>query len=263
MDFKDQFARVDRAVLLGEGLASSMQSWAGSDSMSVEANIAPDRLSWELVLRVHKEPPLREWSFQFGESAHHLRSALDNLAVAIAEQSGVTRQTILKNIYFPICRSEADWKNSEGKIAALPQQYRRAIEQLQPFQRPNLGQSVDDDPLPILSSLDNHDKHRLQVKTTIPPHSMNHTPTVSFETEEGAAASVPPDTEFFAPSLTDGGLLLRHRTKGRIAKVQGEYDVQALVCVSLSDGREFGATHILANLCAYIRSVLSYIAAVE
>ena len=183
MDFTDQLARVDRAERLGAGLASAIQSWSASGPWSGEASIAPDRLSWELRLRVHQEPPLGDWSLQFGEAAHHLRAALDNLAVAIAVQSGVTRRATLKNIYFPICRTEADWTNTQNKLAALPQKYKDAIEQIQPFQRLKSGQTTNDDPLPILSSLDNQDKHHLQVKPVMQPRSLSHTPAVEFETE--------------------------------------------------------------------------------
>ena len=76
-------------------------------------------------------------------------------------------------------------------------------------------------------------------------------------------ASVPPDVEILAPSFTDGEVLLRQRTKGRIAKVRGGYSFHAVVQVSLTDGREFGVTQILAEMCRYARLVIGHIAAVK
>ncbi|MGW7303171.1 hypothetical protein [Streptomyces sp. NPDC054829] len=79
MDFKDQLARVDRAEKLGASLAASITEWGAGAPYEVKATIAPDRLSWELRLMVHQEPPLGDWSLQFGEAVHHLRASLDKV----------------------------------------------------------------------------------------------------------------------------------------------------------------------------------------
>jgi hypothetical protein len=57
----------------------------------------------------------------------------------------------------------------------------------------------------------------------------------------------------------DEAVLLTHRTKGRISKVNGGFNISAQVQVLLSDGRQEGITHILAALCFYTRQVLNYI----
>lgn len=264
MDFTDQFNRLQRAQQQGAELAKAIQDWRVTSIEAPEAKIAEDRLSWELVLHVKDQASLGQWGLQFGEAIHNLRSTLDNLAVSIARQSGVTSRTRLRDIYFPICRSEEDWNRSgRPKIAGLPDVYLTAIEQIQPFQRLANGGSLDEDGLLVLSSLNNEDKHHLQVKPVVHQESIQHNTSIEFEDEEGASASIPPDTEVFACEFKDGQPLLRQRTQGRIAKVKGSFDISAQVQVVLRDGREVGLLHILAMLCQYTEDVVKHIAAVR
>ncbi|MYX15462.1 hypothetical protein GTY67_19065 [Streptomyces sp. SID8374] len=165
MDFTDQLGRLARAHQLGADLSANVQAWGDSRSCNAQAVIAPDRLSWELRLRVAQPPPLAEWGFRFGEAINHLRSTLDNLVVAIARQSGVEDAVQPRALKFPICDAP----------------------------------------------------------------------------KEGAAASVPPDTEVVVAPFKDDAVLLRHRTKGRIKSVQGNYSFTAQVQVVLADAVPSGS----------------------
>lgn len=261
MDFQDQINRIERAEQLGALLATSIQDWPKTSPFEAVASIAEDRLSWELRLQVNTPPPLGEWGLRFGEAVHHLRAALDNAAVAIARESGVTDPKALKAIQFPICGTAEEWKSGKKRIASLPSFYQSAIEQVQPFQRPPATRAMD--LLLLLRDLDNSDKHHLQMKARLETASLAHEPAVEFETEEGAAASVPPDTEVFAPDFTDGGCLLLWRTKGRIAHVKGAFSVGAVVQADLGAGHVEGATEVLAALCFYTRLVMGHLAQAE
>ncbi|MFE7450645.1 hypothetical protein [Streptomyces griseus] len=256
MDFTDQVGRLARAHQLGAELSDNLQAWSDSKVCSAQAAIAADRLSWELRLRVPQAPPLAEWGFRFGEAINHLRSTLDNLVVAVARQSGVTDEKQLKGLMFPICDSPKQWKELQKKLSCLPDWCRDTLEQLQPLQRLVHGGSLEEDLLRILRDLDNRTKHHIQVKPALAPQSIHHSPTVEFETEEGAAASVPPNTELFVALFEDGAVLLRHQTKGRIKAVQGHYSLTAQVQVVLPDGRAFGVTEILAALWQYTQLVM-------
>ncbi|MFK0131140.1 hypothetical protein ACIQRZ_12340 [Streptomyces rubiginosohelvolus] len=259
MDFTDQVGRLARAHQLGADLSANVQAWGDSRSWSAQALIAPDRLSWELRLRVTQPPPLAEWGFRFGEAINHLRSTLDNLVVAIARQSGIEDMARLRSLMFPICDVPKDWRNRQKALSCLPAWCRDALEQLQPLQRLAHGGSLQEDLLGILRDLDNTTKHHLQVKPELTPQSIRHAPTVEFETEEGAAASVPPDTEVVVARFEDDAVLLRHRTKGRIESVQGHYSFSAQVQVVLADGRTFGVTELLAALWEYTHLVMSFV----
>ncbi|MFD7420041.1 hypothetical protein ACFV6M_06265 [Streptomyces californicus] len=258
MDFSDQVSRLARAHQLGAALSADMQAWAASTPFGVRASIAEDRLSWELRLQVSQSPPLAEWGFRFGEAVNHLRAALDNLTVAIARQSGVTDEKQLKGLMFPICSTLKDWKGRQKALSCLPDWCREALEQVQPFQRPEHGGSLDEDLLLVLRELDNSTKHHLQVKPDVAPQSIRHTPTVEFETEVGTAASVVPDVEVVVGPFEHDTVLLRHRTKGRIKSVEGKYNITAQVQAVTPDGRSHGVTDLLAALWEYTRIVMGH-----
>ncbi|WP_208033378.1 hypothetical protein [Streptomyces cyanogenus] len=259
MDFSDQVSRLARAHQLGAALSADMQAWGVSTPYGVRASIAEDRLSWELRLQVSQSPPLADWGFRFGEAVNHLRAALDNLIVAIARQTGVTDEKQLKVLMFPICGTLREWKSRQKALSCLPDWCRQALEQVQPFQRPEHGGSLDQDLLLVLRDLDNTTKHHLQVKPDLAPQSIRHTPAVEFETEEGAAASVPPDVEVVVDSFEDGAVLLRYRTKGRIKSVEGQYNITAQVQAVTPDGRPHGVTDLLEALWEYTRIVMGHV----
>lgn len=259
MNFSDQISRLERAHQLGAELSADMQAWGGSNSCGARASIAEDRLSWELRLQVSQPPPLADWGFRFGEAVNHLRATLDNLVVAIARQSGETDEKQLRALMFPICGTPKEWKGRQKALACLPDWCRDALEQVQPFQRPEQGGTLDEDLLLALRDLDNSTKHHLQVKPDLAPQSIEHAPAVEFETEEGPVASVPPDTEVMVAPFEDGAVLLRHRTNGRIKSVQGQYSFAAQVQAVLPDGRAFGVTDLLAALWEYTRVVMEHV----
>ncbi|MEV8588465.1 hypothetical protein AB0424_16170 [Streptomyces sp. NPDC051180] len=259
MDFSDQISRLARANQLGAELSAEMQSWGASDPYGAEAWIAEDRLSWELRLQVSRPPSLAEWGFRFGEAVNHLRATLDNLIVAIARQSSVADDKQLNALFFPICGSSKEWKSRQKSLSCLPEWCRNTLEQVQPFHRLDHGGTLEHDLLLLLRDLDNKTKHHFQVKPDLAPQSVEHTPAIQFESEEGAAASMPPDTEVIIAPFEDGAVLLRHRTKGRIESVQGQYSVTAQVQVLTTDGRAFGATHLLAALWEYTRIVMEHV----
>ncbi|CAM5423928.1 putative protein OS=Streptomyces griseorubiginosus OX=67304 GN=AQJ54_35720 PE=4 SV=1 [Streptomyces griseorubiginosus] len=236
-----------------------MGAWGGSTPYGVRASIAEDRLSWELRLQVSQSPPLAEWGFRFGEAVNHLRAALDNLIVAIARQTGVTDEKHLKGLMFPICGTLKEWKSRQKALACLPDWCRDALEQVQPFQRSEHGGTLDEDLLLVLRELDNSTKHHLQVKPDLAPQAIRHAPTVEFETEAGAAASVPPDTEVITGPFEDGAVLLRYRTKGRIKSIKGQYNYTAQVQAVCPDGRSHGVTDLLAALWEYTRIVMRHV----
>lgn len=83
---------------------------------------------------------------------------------------------------------------------------------------------------------------------------------IEFETEEGAAASVPPDIRITIPSFGTGGLLLEQRTKGQISKVKGNTKYALLVVTELPDGTPFELSTLLAHFKAYTETVLAHVA---
>ncbi len=241
-----------------------MQAWAQEHPFRAETKIADDRLSWSLFLRVDHQPPLdTEWNFAFGEVIHNLRSSLNNMVYDIAVWTGVTDARALRRVQFPICATRIAWQGEKSRVECLPAEYVTAIEAIQPFQRGEAEEDLQGDLLLVLQKLDNQDKHHLQITPHIQPMGIEHDLSMEFETEEGAAASVPPYTEVFEVPFRDGELLMRSRTKGRIAGVHGGMNVAVQVQVVLVGGRQEGITHLLAALCFYTRQVMDHVAAGE
>ncbi|MFD6939185.1 hypothetical protein ACFWAP_23910 [Streptomyces goshikiensis] len=259
MDFTNQVRRLARAHQIGAELSADIQAWVDSNPSDVRACIAEDRLSWELRLQVFRPPRLEQWGFHFGEAVHHLRATLDNLIVSIARQSGVTDEKQLRALVFPICGTRKEWKDRQKGTACLPEWCRVALEQMQPIQRLKHGGTLDEDLLLALRDIDNSTKHHLQVEPTLTSQSIHHAPSVTFETEEGAAASVPPDTEVVVAPFEEGAVLFRHRVSGRIKSVSGQYNATAQVQVVLPDECAVGVTELLAALLQYTRIVMGHV----
>lgn len=220
-------------------------------------------MSYTLVLEVTQPAPLEEWSYRFGEAVHNLRAALDNYLVDVVKRAGIADPKQWKRIQFPICATEKEWRESAKRIAVLPGALQSAIEQVQPFKRPQHGEELKTDVLLLLRELSNQDKHHARVTSILEPASQSYSGAVEFETEEGATASVPPDTTVSRTFFQSGDVLLVHRTKGRIARVSGRYGLHLQVVITTPDGRLMGITDTLAALCQYTDVVLRHVSAAQ
>ncbi len=91
-----------------------------------------------------------------GDVLANLRSALDHLAFALAGRFGIA-PGLEHRIEFPIFTSEAEFdrrgRRRGSLLSLVPGSVATALRSLQPFDR-------DDDPLALLHSLNNFDKHR-------------------------------------------------------------------------------------------------------
>jgi hypothetical protein len=259
--FAPQHRRVDRAEKLGAELGESIQRWATLvPNGGMHATIAEDRHSWKLHLAVPTPPPIDDWVGAFADAVHNLRSALDNLVVALADEQGIEDPKVRKQLAFPICVTAKDWKAGEKRIASLNEASRQAIEEVQPLDSDLRDLGGKSNPLRVLSALDNLDKHHVQVVPDINPQELMQDFRVEFVSEADAAASVPPQVELSLPPLLDGGLLLRQTTAGKIARVSGGFNFRAQVQVQDSELGWIGLTFTLAWLCHNTRTVIDHIA---
>jgi hypothetical protein len=252
--------RLLRGQQILKDLIGAVQEWSQKSPAALQAQIAPDRLSYTVTLDVNAQPPLDDWAYRFGEVVHHLRASLDNLLVHVATESGITDPKRLKRIQFPVCVTAAEWRDSASRVADLPATVRDAVQQVQPFNRGPTAGDVKGDLLVMLRDLSNRDKHHARVITSLTPLSLTQMGSVEFETEEGASASVPPDITITVPSFETGGILYAHRTKGRIAKVGGRLDYHLQVHLDMPDGQSVEIAWILNALGQYTDMVLTHVA---
>ena len=257
-DFTDQFARLEHANQRGEELGVAIQTWAAGKPCTGLGEVDDDRLGWRLSLRVGAEPPLCNWSLIFSDAVSQLRSSLDNLAMAINDGPESGDPKSVKRVKFPIASSEEEWRSDRTWIQHFPTRYFQRIENVQPFNRVKQGGVTDGDLLLILRKLSNADKHYLQVRPILQPQKLSHEFSIEFETEADAALSVPPDVEVFGAAFRDGEVLLHQKTKGRIAKILGNYQVALEVQIIIEE-KSYKLTEILAALCYYTGVVIRYV----
>ncbi len=115
-----------------------------------------ERTEHWLVLYTEDPIPPIELSVLIGDFLYNLRSALDHLVCGLVLKNAPMSECSKNE--FPVFKTATDYlKGSKRRLNGVPDEACRLIKQLQPFQRP----TPDDDPLWILHSLCNRDKHRV------------------------------------------------------------------------------------------------------
>ena len=201
----------------------------------------------------------RRWTgaCKIGECIHNLRSALDNLAYALARLK-TDPPTRPWTIYFPIFGEQGRFNNNgRASIAQLPPAAADAIERLQPFQRTGARQdgTPEQDLLLLLQALSNSDKHRVPSIVLIAPKKIDHLHAVEFRSEEEASLNVPPDVTAYGGPLSPGVVMAEMRTKHPIASVAARVEIAAVVALETEKGPE-NLGFILPALVTYTGMVV-------
>jgi hypothetical protein len=113
-----------------------------------------------IVCRIDREPDT-EWALELAEVAYQARSALDLLIVQLVVDSGNTPR---RGTGFPIFTSRDDYmtkgrgrKSPRDKMLdGVASRHRKVIDTVQPYHR---GRSAPNDPLAVLNTVSNRDKH--------------------------------------------------------------------------------------------------------
>jgi len=115
-----------------------------------------------IVFHIDREPD-PEWAIDLGEIAYQSRSALDLLIVQLVIDNtdqrprGRTQFPIFTDRHEYITKGKRGSSNRDRMLAGVSGGHRHLIDTFQPYNR--IG-GVEDDPLSILSSITNRDKHR-------------------------------------------------------------------------------------------------------
>ncbi len=141
-------------------LQTRVDKYVALEPFSVVYTTPPDNPGTH-VFTFEVREPLPPFGLLVGDVVHCLRSALDQIAYALANRPE-------RQIYFPISNSDptkltakqrASWRD---RLSIFPAEARQAIEDLQPFR--GLG---TEDPLWRIHELDRVDKHQL-IPTVLP-----------------------------------------------------------------------------------------------
>lgn len=242
-----------------QALAKSIDDWSARNPILAESQFRDGRLGFLVIQKEFAEPPpLDDWALISGEIIHNIRSALDNLAFALARMRCDPPEKP-KQISFPIFTDREEFlRNGRRNITQLPDEAVLLIERLQPFQRdgsPQLG-TPEQDSLVLLQSLSNADKHQVPAITLIAPTTITHNAAALFYSDEDAAANTPPDVRFHAGPLAPGAVLLEYRTNRPIASVNGAFEGLAMVALQ-SAGSFVEILATLTTLRSYVALVAS------
>jgi hypothetical protein len=98
-----------------------------------------------------------DWAVKFGSIGVQARTVLDHLVFQLVIDSGneVSERT---RTQFPIFEHEGDYReHRERMLKGVARRHRKVIDSLQPYHR---GKRALEDPLAILATISNRDKHR-------------------------------------------------------------------------------------------------------
>lgn len=230
------FAKIERAKKHSADLTTSIASWAATNPIQARCELRDGRMGYRLVqLDYSTPPPLTDWGLMLGDYAHNLRSALDNLAFALArlQHDPPDRPaTISFPIYFDASKFRQYGKRS---IDRLPSQAAAVVERIQPYQQDggNKEGTPEQDPLLFLQELNNADKHRVPSVLLVAPDNLSHEHEIEFRSDGEAQQNVPLDVTAWAGPLAPGTVLYEMRTKHPLATVKGRTEIRAVVAVEV------------------------------
>ena len=189
-----------------EALKSEIDAWLASHPYGIYGEYEPGPPE-AYVFRVRfLEPVPPSWAITLGDFAHNARSALDHLAhiVVLENNGGMDERT-----QFPVVFSPWEWEGAAARgIGNASERHKRLIESFQPYHRKDLFgrmwlDPTLDDPLAVLSRMNNIDKHSVLNATPAAIQSLGWDGTPVRDIASTGDWQVP---EAF---LEDGGVLLR------------------------------------------------------
>jgi hypothetical protein len=250
--------KLERAAKQRDALLTTGTSWVLQNPAKCHVEYLPARHGFKLLLAPFLEPPpLDELGLAFGEYTHNLRSALDNLAFALARLQDDPPPKP-KDIAFPIFDNrEAYARNCKRYLLQLPAKAAALIESIQPYHRdsPGLKKLSAFDPLIQLQRMNNMDKHQAPSLALFAPKHMNHFGSVRFENAEAAKLNIPPDVVIWGGPLAPDVVLLEYRTKHPLVEIGGDFQMQADLSV-VCEQDIYPFVELVRNLHHYVSLVV-------
>lgn len=226
-------------------------------SIIMSPEIKEDRLGYRLIVEELQGVSLEDIAMQVGECAHNLRSSLDNMAYALARLKSDPPVDAWQ-VAFPIfiCRKKYEEKWPARKLERIF--HADAIEvitSIQPYGRTGGDDgNPNSDPLNLLASLNNADKHRLPNLVVFAQENINFTGVVEYRSPEEAEAEGPPNTIFNIDPLVPGLTFLDVTTNHPIVKIHGAFNIQGRIMLEL-DGQYYDVVSYLNMTRVYVATI--------
>jgi hypothetical protein len=231
--------KLQRAAHHATALADDVGRWTSQTKLAIRHEWLDQRHGFRVVLEpFDEEPRVDQWGLTVGDWAHNLRSALDNLAYALARLH-CDPPADPYSVAFPIFTERTAFeRRSRRALDQMPADAADLITALQPFSRYDRPEDepADNDAMVVLRGLNNSDKHRVPSVMVLAPEHFEHGFTVSFADEETATANLPPDTSLWDGPLAPGVVLLEHRTTDRVEHVKGQVAGTMRVAIGTPQG---------------------------
>jgi len=250
--------KVNRAEDQISALSRQIDEWFVQNKFEYEAILLEEDKGVKIVLKKFKEvPQLDCWSLLFGECIHNLRSALDNLAFALACLKKDPPENA-KGIFFPIFEDAADFaKKARRCTSQLSDESAKIIEMLQPFNRDGSGRCgrPEDDALLMLQLFNNLDKHQIPSVALFAPHDLIYDIAVEFHNKAHADENLPPNAVVSNKPIVPGEFLVEYKTTQPVKKV--EYHIEGVVMVAVSGlAQPVSVGFLLVGLHQYVKLVV-------
>lgn len=257
---KERYARVQARLAHTEKhvrtALKEIADWQTMSNVVGTAEMLPGKLGYQLRATGLREDILTDLGFTVGQCFYDLRAILDNLGVSLAYLNA-DPPAAPKKLYWPIHLTEAEFAKNAGRVLEqMSPEVASAIEEVQPFQRKGRpGEGLPkDDPAVLLHAINIDDKHYTPVAVTLLFEEVNFNAGAEFETEEGAALSVPPAIEITLP-LREGEVFMRWDTKGPLRSAAGTFIMKGHLVLSFDD-KQVPLAQTLENLTNYVRLVV-------
>lgn len=252
-------SKIARGKIQAKHIIESISNWCDSNPFSLRCELREERLGFKLIInKFPDEPPFDEWGLNIGECVHNLRSALDNLAFALARLNCDPPVNPTK-IYFPIYQNLGDFnKNASRKIDQLSNDAIEIIKNIQPFNRdnPDVEGSPEEDPLVLLQWLSNTDKHQVPSVILVAPKEFGNSHSYKFYSAKDADLNVPPNVTFWVGALEPDITIMELKTISPIESASGELKCSAIVAMQTCYGN-LPVVDVITQLTNYTELVVT------
>ena len=179
-----------------------------SGPWSIRSTTSEDSKILEQTLTIDDDYVYRQ-SMKLSAIVHHLRSTLDNIVYLIATSKATLGDKERRNLYFPIIEDIGKWANNPTRNLfknRCENKYYQLLLHMQPFASNLAWDGCAANPLMLLHTYSNEDKHR-QIKVTyLKVNNLDF--EVSFRFRKESETCIPRGT-IFPKAFRTGGLIQR------------------------------------------------------
>ncbi|QXP74310.1 hypothetical protein H0I31_09020 [Tenacibaculum sp. AHE15PA] len=251
--------KLKRAFEHINSILADFEKWSSENQIDCRCEFLPDKKGFKIIVDSTLElVEIEKWELDFGDCIHNLRSLLDNLIylLALKVKSPPDKPSKLK---FPIYYKEQDFINQTRQLLIqLPQSVSEKLKLIQPFQRENnnVEGTPQDDPLYLLNSISNIDKHRIPLEFELPPDSLEQSGQIKFRTDEEATLNCPPNVKIFIDNITKGGVIMEYLSNHPLKEVSGDFKFKTKP-MTVINGKKYEVLKLMPYLLWYTELVVN------